>query len=234
MTVPERRRRKQGGQEIVEFSLVALIILPLIMGLFVTGMNLIVSIQANNLVRNVANLSIHGADFSTFPYQRLVQRMASGLDLQFPEFTGNTPSNLGTAGAAVIRITQVMWVGTTTAPNCVAVGAQNCTNQNSFVFTRRVVFGSSAVAAAHASFAGDPTNATMLNTGNVSNPVTDVYAKLPLSAQTAMTAMWQTTAYGRVPLRDGQVMYMAEGYFETPLANLGSLQSNGVYARFFF
>jgi hypothetical protein len=234
MKVSQRRRRTQGGQEIVEFAFVALLFIPLIMGMFSTGMNLIVSIQANNLVRSLANLSIHGADFSTYPYQQLAQRMATGLGLQFPAFSGNTASNLGTSGNAIIRLTQIMYVGSNTDPNCVAVGATNCVNRNSFVFTQRVAFGSSTVAAARPSFVGDPTGATISSTGAVSSPVTSPYAKLGTTGQAAMVSLWQTTANGQQPLRDGQVLYLAEGYFETPLASVGMFQSNGVYARFFF
>lgn len=234
MKVSERRRRTQGGQEIVEFAFVALLFMPLIMGMFSTGMNLIVSIQANNLVRSLANLSIHGADFSTYPYQQLAQKMSTGLGLQFPSFSGNTASNRGTAGNAIIYISQIMYVGSNTDPNCVAVGATNCTNRNSFVFQKRVSFGSSTVAAAHPSFAGDPTGATISNTGAVSNPVTSAPAKLGTGAHAAMVSLWQTTSNGQQPLKDGQLLYVAEGFFETPLASAGMFQSGGVYARFFF
>ena len=234
MKISERRRKTQGGQEIVEFAFVALMFIPLIMGMFTTGMNLIASIQANNLVRSLANLSIHGADFSTYPYQQLAQKMSTGLGVQFPAFSGNTASNLGTSGSAIIRISQIMYVGSNTDPNCVAVGASNCNNRNSFVFTQRVVFGSSTVATAHPSFVGDPTGATISNQGNVSNPVTSSFAKLGTAAQTAMVSLWQTTANGQQPLKDGQVLYLAEGFFETPLASVGMFQSGGVYARFFF
>ena len=49
-----------------------------------------------------------------------------------------------------------------------------------------------------------------------------------------MSTLWQTTANGQQPLRDGQVLYLAEGFFETPSFSLGYFQSPGVYSRFFF
>ena len=232
--VPEHRRRRQKGQEIIEFAFVALLFVPMFLGMFVIGMNLIMSIQANNMVRSLGNLYIHGADFSTYPYQQLAQRMGTGLNLQMPSFSGNVQSNTGSSGDGLIWITQVMYVGSTTDPNCKGAGAGNCTNHDSFVFMQRVLFGNSTLAAQHPSSMGDPTGATISSQGSVSNPVTDVKAKLPVAGQTAMVALWQTTANGQAPLTDGQVFYAAEGFFQTPSLSLGNNVSQGVSVRSFF
>jgi hypothetical protein len=237
MTVAEhrgQRRRRQRGQEIIEFAFVALLFVPMFLGMFVTGMNLIMSIQANNMVRNLGNIYIHGGDFSTYAYQQLAQRMGTGLNLQMPSFSGNVQSNTGSTGNGIIRITEVMYVGKTTDPNCVAVGGGSCTNHDSFVFIQRVVFGNSTVATQYASSMGDPTGATISAQGSVSNYVTDSNAKLPSNGQAAMVALWQTTANGQLPLADGQVFYAAEGYFQTPSFNLGNSISQGVSVRSFF
>ena len=78
----QRRKKTQGGQEIIEFALVALLFVPLFLGSFVVGMNLIRSIQANQLCRDLTDMYIHGADFSTYPMEQLAQRLAQGLNLQ--------------------------------------------------------------------------------------------------------------------------------------------------------
>jgi hypothetical protein len=227
-------RGRQRGQEIIEFAFVALLFVPMFLGMFVTGRNLIISIQANNTVRSLGNMYIHGADFSTYPYQQLAQRMGTGLNLQMPSFSGNLQSNTGSTGDGIIRITEVMYVGKTTDPNCVAVGAGSCTNHDSFVFIQRIVFGNSALATPHPSSMGDPTGATISMQGSVSNYVTDTNAKLPSAGQAAMVALWQTTANGQQPLTDGQVFYAAEGYFQTPSFSLGNNVSQGVSVRSFF
>lgn len=236
MKIPAAKSRqpRQKGQEIIEFAFVALLFAPLFLGMFVIGMNLIMSIQANNMVRNLGDLYIHGADFSTYPYQQLAQRMGTGLNLQMPSFSGNLPSNTGSAGDGIIWITQVMYVGATTDPNCVAAGNGNCTNHDSFVFMQRIVFGSSSLTGQHASSMGDPSGATISSQGSVSNPVTDVKAKLPPGGQAAMVALWQTTANGQAPLTDGQVFYASEGFFQTPSLSLGNDVSPGVSVRAFF
>jgi hypothetical protein len=234
ISVAGRRRRLQKGQEIIEFAFVALLFAPMFLGMFVIGMNLIMSIQANNMVRNLGNLYIHGADFSTYPYQQLAQRMGTGLNLQMPSFSGSLQSNTGASGDGIIWITQAMYVGATTDPNCVAAGAGNCTNHDSFVFMQRVVFGNGNLSSQHASSLGNPSGATLSSQGSVSNPVTDVKAKLPVAGQSAMVALWQTTANGQAPLTDGQVFYAAEGFFQTPSLSLGSNVSQGVSVRSFF
>jgi hypothetical protein len=226
--------RRQRGQEIIEFAFVALLFVPMFLGMFITGMNLIVSIQANNTVRSLGNMYIHGADFSTYPYQQLAQRMGTGLNLQMPSFSGNLQSNTGSLGNGIIRITEVMYVGKTTDPNCVAAGAGNCTNHDSFVFLQRIVFGNGTLATPYPSSMGDPAGATISAQGSVSNYVTDTNAKLPTAGQAAMVALWQTTANGQLPLTDGQVFYAAEGYFQTPSFNLGNSISQGVSVRSFF
>ena len=37
-----------------------------------------------------------------------------------------------------------------------------------------------------------------------------------------MSSLWQTTSNGQTPLTDGQVVYVVEGYFQTPSLSLGS------------
>ena len=81
---------------------------------------------------------------------------------------------------------------------------------------------------------GNPSGATLNNNGVVQNYVTDTHAKLGSAAQSAMTALWQTTANGQQPLVDGQVVYIVETYFQSPDLNVGSLSGNGVYARYFY
>jgi len=227
-------RRRQRGQEIIEFAFVALLFVPMFLGMFVTGMNLIMSIQANNMIRNLGDMYIHGADFSSYQYQQLAQRMGTGLNLQMPSFSGNLQSNTASNGNGIIRITQVMYVGKTSDPNCVAAGAGNCTNHDSFVFIQRVVFGNSTLATQYPSSMGDPAGATISAQGSVSNYVTDTNAKLPTAGQAAMVALWQTSANGQAPLTDGQVFYAAEGYFQTPSFSLGNNSSQGVSVRSFF
>jgi len=232
----ERRKRTQSGQEIVEFGLVAILLIPMFLGTFVVGMNLIRSIQANQVVRDLTDMYIHGADFSTYSMQQEAQRLAQGLNVQIgSSFSGNRQANTSNSGNGLITVTQIMYIGSTTSPNCVAVGAANCTNHDNFVYTQQIQFGNGTLANSGTVSLGTPSGATINSAGIVANYVTDSHAKLGSAAEAAMQSMWQTTNNGQQALADGQVVYIVEGYFQSPDLNLvGSVSGNGVYARYFF
>jgi hypothetical protein len=68
----------------------------------------------------------------------------------------------------------------------------------------------------------------------VQNYITDSHAKLPNAAQTAMQSLWGANVNtGQTALTDGQVVYIVEGYFQSPDLSVGALAGNGVYARYF-
>ncbi|HYL78307.1 MAG TPA: hypothetical protein VEU96_29220 [Bryobacteraceae bacterium] len=231
----ERRKKRQKGQEMVEFAVVIVLFIPLIMGSFILGMNLIRSNYANQVCRDLTDMYIHGADFSTYPMQQLAARLAQGLNLQIgSSYSGNSATNTGNAGNGLVTVTQIMWVGATTSANCTAVGAANCTNHDSFVYTEQIQFGNGTLSNSNTVTLGSPTGATLTTAGVVQNPVTDSHAKLPSGPQSAMQGLWQTTSNGQTSLTDGQLVYIVESFFQSPDLTLGSMAGNGVYARYFF
>jgi len=231
----ERRKKRQSGQELIEFALIALLLASLLIGSFVTGMNLVRSIQANSSCRDLTDMYIHGADFSTYAMQQLAQRLASGLNLQIgSSFAGNDAANTSNGGNVLVTVSQLMYVGSTTDPNCVSVGAANCTNHDSFVYTQRIQFGNGTLAVQSPSTLGNPSTTAISSSGIIQNPITDSGAKLPSAAQSSMQALWQVSGAGRAPLQDGQITYVTELYAQSPDLTLGSFSGGGVYARYFF
>ncbi len=230
-----RRKRSQSGQELIEFALIALLLASLLLGSFVTGMNLVRSIQANQSCRDLTDMYIHGADFSTYSMQQLAQRLIGGLNLQLGgSFAGNNDANTGNGGNVLVTVTQLMYVGATTDPNCVSVGANNCANHDSFVYTQRIQFGNGSLATQNPSTLGNPSTSAISGSGIIQNPLTDSGAKLPSGAQSSMQGLWQVTGNGRAPLQDGQISYVVELYAQSPDLTLGSFAGGGVYARYFF
>ncbi len=53
------RRRRQGGQELLEFGLLLTVMVPLLLGTFVTGISLVRGIQTNQMDRDIADMYIH-------------------------------------------------------------------------------------------------------------------------------------------------------------------------------
>jgi len=216
--VSARRRARQSGQEIIEFGLVTLLYVPLLLGTFVTGMNLIRNIEVTHVCRDLGNMYIHGADFSTWAMQNQAARLAVGLGLNVgSSFAGNQNTNNTATGRGVVIVSQVTFVGT---PSCTAALPASCTNQNQYVFTQRIVFGNAGL---RTSNYGSPTGAVINSAGVVQNPVTDFAARA-----TNFSTNLQTQ------LNDGQFIYIVEVYFDSPDLAVSSLSPGGVYSRVFF
>jgi hypothetical protein len=235
-----RRKRTQSGQEILEFALVAVLFVPMFLGVFIVGMNLIRSIQANQVCRDLDSMYIHGGDFSTYAMQQEAQRLAQGLNLQIgASFAGNEQANTGNTGNGIVTVTQIMWIGSTTSTSCVAVGgASKCTNHDSFVYTQQMQFGNGALANPNTVTVGTCPSAIVNSSGIVQNYITDSRAALSGSAQSNMKSLWQSssevTGGTATALTDQQVVYIVETYFQSPDLSVGALSGNGVYARYFF
>jgi hypothetical protein len=234
-----RRKKTQSGQEILEFALVAVLFVPMFLGAFIVGMNLIRSIQTNQVCRDLDSMYIHGGDFSTYAMQQEAQRLAQGLNLQIgASFAGNLQSNTGNGGNGLVTITQIMWIGDSTSNNCKSAAPATCTNQDSFVFTQQIQFGNGTLANSNTVSVGQCPTAIVSSSGIVQNYVTDSRAALSGSAQSAMQSLWQTnsevTGGTATALTDGQVAYIVETYFQSPDLSVSALSGNGVYARYFF
>jgi hypothetical protein len=234
-----RRKKTQKGQEILEFALVAVLFMPMFLGAFVVGMNLIRSIQANQVCRDLDSMFIHGGDFSTYAMQQEAQRLAQGLNLQIGgSFAGNEQSNTGNSGNGIVTVTQIMYIGSTTSTSCVAVGGSKCTNHDSFVYTQQIQFGNGALANANTVTVGTCPMAVVNSSGIVQDYITDSRAALLGSAQANMKSLWQSSSLvaggTATALTDQQVVYIVEGYFQSPDLSVSALSGNGVYARYFF
>jgi hypothetical protein len=229
---------RESGTQILEFGLVALMFIPMMMGSFVMGINLVRSIQANHMARDLANMYIHGVDFSDKAMQRVAKKLATGLDLQVGTATGNAADNVSNSGRGVVWVSKLMYVGQDTNPrsaSCIAAGAVGqCTNHDKFVFVEHVRFGNGALQTERDAIVGHPGAARDTFGRIVPDVVKTANAAVPDPQQTSIRNQWQISTNGRAPLEDKQFIYLVEVYFKSPDLNLGALRSNGVYARWFF
>jgi len=229
-------RSRESGTQLIEFGLVVLLFMPMIMGSFVTGMNVIRSIQANHITRDMADMYIHGADFSDKAMQGLAKKLATGLDLQVGTGTGNVADNVSNSGRGIVWVSKLMWVGTSAQASCQAALPSACTNSNKFVFLEHIRFGNGTLQTEHDASVGHP-GAARDSFGRITvDVVKTANAAVPEPYQTKLYSLWQVTnaQTNRTPLSDGQIVYVVEGYFKSPDLNLGVFQGRGVYARWFF
>jgi hypothetical protein len=167
--------------------------------------------------------------------QQLAQKLSLGLNLQIGStFSGNQTANTGNSGDMLVTVSQIEYVGPTTAALCTSVGASNCTNHDSFVFTQRIQFGNASATGWNGSTLGNPSTTAISTNGTVTSPVTDSGARLPSAGQTNMANLWQTNSNGQTPLVDSQVVYVVEIYVQPPGISLGAYTAGGIYARYFF
>lgn len=240
----ERRKKNQKGQEIIEFGIVGILLIPLLLGAITVGISCVRWLQATHICRDLDDMYIHGNDFTTYGYQQLAARLAQGMNLQigtqsaFGNLNGPTNghnwpyTNTGNGGDGIVTMTQIEYIGSTTDPNCTAVGASNCVNHDNFVYLQQIRFGNGTLAS-QGSMIGTPTTTSINSSGYITSDVaSDSGAKLQGAAQTTMQALWQNAGSPQAALVDGQVIYMVEVYFQSSIA-LG-YNSPGTYARYFF
>jgi hypothetical protein len=227
MKIPRspRRARRQRGNEIIEFAVLSIFLVPLFIWMFVNGMNLLRFVQTSQINRDIGALYIHGVDFSTYEAQQVAARLAQGYVLNIgSSYVGSNPSNDANGGNAWVVLSQVMYVGAT---SCAALpNTVTCTNLNKYVFLQRLDFGSNSIQFNNVtvqSGIGNPTGATINSGGYVQNYLTDA------KAQATGFGNFMTTA-----LTDGQTAYVVETFFADPVLNFSSYPSGGLYSRTFF
>jgi hypothetical protein len=186
-----RRRLTQKGNEMIEFGMLALLMVPLFGGMFFSGLGLIRANQANQVGRDLNTMYIKGIDFSQAANKTLAVRLAGTLNLQT------------TGGSGVVILSQVIRIGPVSGPICLATitAGHACVNHDSYVFTQRLSIGDTSL---FTSDFGNPT-ATVNSGGIVQNYAWDNGAAVP--DQTAFGALWST------PLVEGQSVYITETYF---------------------
>jgi len=228
------RRSRQSGHQIIEFAFVALMFIPMMMGTFITGMNLIRSNQVNHIARDMADMYIHGADFSDKAMQRVAKKLATGMDLQVGTGNGNVADNTGNGGRGIIWVSKLMKVGSNADASCQAALPAACTNVNKFVFLEHIRFGNGSLQAERDASVGHP-GANRDIFGRVTDDVVKTAsAAVPEPQQSTLYGLWQGTGNGRTPLADQQVIFMVEVYFQSPDLSLGAMSGRGVYARWFY
>jgi hypothetical protein len=127
------------GVAIIEFALSMLVMVPLLLGTGVIGINMIRNLQTVQLARDAGHMYARGLDFSQPGNVTVLGNL--GADLGLSATAGR--------GSAVVILSALTYVD---ANLCAAVGAVDahgpttaCTNYGRWVFTQRIAIGNRAV-----------------------------------------------------------------------------------------
>ena len=152
----DHRKHRQSGHQILEFALFAIVLVPLLLGTFVVGMNLSRAVLVSQLGRDAGSMYVRGVDFSQTPNQEVLVRLGQRLGMAV------------NGGRGVVILSKLTYIA---AGGC----TQPC-NAAKYVVTQRLVVGNSA---ARSSAFGPQGSVTLDAQGNVANYVTDPNAVAP-------------------------------------------------------
>jgi hypothetical protein len=146
-------KQNEKGIEILEFALVvAFILVPLLLGVVVIGINLGRAVQVAQVARDGGSMYVRGIDFSQSGNQAVLARLGQGLGLA------------ASGGVGVVILSKVTHIP--------IGGCTNPCNEGQYVMTQRIVIGDSALVTAHGQFQSNGL-VTLDAQGNVVNYIVD-------------------------------------------------------------
>lgn len=202
------RRSRQSGNALIEFALGFALLLPLYVWMIVYGLDLKRLMEVGQISRDAGHMYGRGVDFSLPGNQDVLVRLAAGMNMT------------RTGGAGVVLLSRVLKIG---PQECLdgGVAVASCSNLGLAVFTQRVVVGNASL---HTSRIGTPLGSLLQSDGSIS----------PADYLTKAGA--RTTNFNPIlNLADGEIAYVAEVWFESPVKNFPKDNSRGpLYARTIF
>lgn len=205
-------RAIERGSALIEFLLCAsLLIIPMILGTTVLGLNLVRDIQVTELCRDATHMYSQGVDFTQTSYQTELFKIAQGLNIS------------STGGNGVIILSTITYVDSA-ACSAGGYGSSGCTNENYTVFTRQVVIGNSSLYTS--AFGTPPVDSSNSDNVTQANQLTSSSAR----------AQSGGANFSLVPLTAStQYAYVGEVYFTTPdLSWWQPLGTTSLAVRFVF
>jgi hypothetical protein len=200
------KRHTLRGVSSIEFAFSMLILLPLLLGTGVTGINMIRTLQTVQLARDVGHMYARNVDFSQPGNKTIVGNLGTSLGL----------STTAGTGAAVVILSSLTYVDKNA---CAAVGAVDgsgnptgaCTNYTKWVFTQRILIGNSSVRSGNfgSPITTGPTGVTVnASTGKISQ--SDYVTKAGAVAHFSGVNPYAVVNGVAQGLPSGQVLYLAE------------------------
>jgi hypothetical protein len=151
MTRPNIRNRRQRGSAVIEFALVAVLYVPLLVGVVVVGLNLGRNVQIAQFARDAGSMYSRGVDFSEAENKAfLVQMQSFGMTV--------------TGGSGVLILSKFAYI-----PASSCAGIRPC-NSNQQVLLQRIIVGNPSIRSTSFPTGG---SVTLDAHGNVADYMTD-------------------------------------------------------------
>jgi hypothetical protein len=205
------------GASIIEFAFITFTLVPLLIGAGVIGVNLIRTLQTEQLARDAGHMFARQVDFSASGNQEILANIGSSLGMSATAGSGN----------AVVILSELTYVDTNACATGGAVDSNGnpsgCTNLGQWVFMKRLTLGNSTI---RSSALGNPSGVTMNSTGAIT-PAQYVTAGGDVANFNSINPY--SSVNGNVSgLPSGQVVYIAEA--STPGYSLPPYNEGATYA----
>ena len=192
-------RSSEKGASVIEFALITFTLVPLLIGAGIVGVNLVRTLQTEQLARDAGHMFARGTDFSASGNQEILVNIGSSLNLSATAGSGN----------AVVILSELTYVDNNACATGGAVNSQGqpsgCTNLSKWVFTKRLSIGNSSI---RTSAMGTPSGVTIGSNGSIS--ASDYVTKAGAVAQFSSINPYSNVSGTISGLPSGQVLYIAE------------------------
>jgi hypothetical protein len=201
----KRAMRRESGAAMLEFSFMAVVLIPMFLGTAGFGLNMIRSLQVIQIARDAGHMYARGTDFSQPGNKTIIATLGSDVGLTTNAATSN----------GVVILTTLIYID---KAMCAADGKvdvngnpSGCTNYTKWAFARRILIGDTSM---RTSSLGSP-----LQTGP--NPVTVDSTTGKISLHDQVTNAGDVAVFSGINpyavvngavsgLPSGQVLYVAE------------------------
>lgn len=211
-----------SGVSSIEFAFSTLVMVPLLLGTGVIGINMIRALQVVQLARDAGHMYARGVDFGLPGNQTILANLGQDVGLSTTAGQGN----------AVVIFSSLTYIDKNA---CAAVGAVDasgnptaaCTNYTKWVFTQRLNVGNTSV---HTSNFGSPSGVTLDSDGKIS--AADQATKAGDVATFSGVNPYSVVNGVAQGLPSGQVLYLSEASAKG--FNMPPFVSNAVMYEFGF
>ena len=211
------KKNTQKGASCVEFAFITFTLVPLLIGAGVIGVNLIRTLQTEQLARDAGHMFARNVDFSGTGNQQILANIGSSLGMSATAGSGN----------AVVILSELTYVDNAACATGGAVDSHGnpngCTNLGQWVFIKRLTLGNSNI---RSSALGNPGGVTIDSTGAIT--ASDYVTKAGDVANFSSVNPYSNVKGTISGLPSGQVVYVAEA--STPEYGLPPYNGGATYA----